>query len=236
MSPYHCAGLVPSFPQRICPYLFEVNGMAMVAVTNTERVHGVTRTAEVSASDYIGADVRLIAGAIVSVVAAAILMWFAYRYWIKPTTMQVMTGFVPYAGVLAVTAALERFLEPLSDLIPPQTGVAKDAATEAKTVMRKLAADFKVRTQVVQQHAQDAATKQAQVDKEKFERTIIFWAIASVCGLAISGGFGMFLLQSISTSHVNSFLDLTVTGLTIGAGTKPLHDAIVGIQKTTAAK
>lgn len=208
--------------------------MATVTVTNTERVHGMTHSTEVSASDSIGADVRLIAGAIASVVAAAILMWYAYRYWIKPTTMQVMTGFVPYAGVLAVTAALERFLEPLSDLIPPQTGLAKDAATEAKTVMRKLAADFKVRTPVVQQHAQDAATKQALVDRQRFERTIVFWAIASVCGLAISGGFGMFLLQSISTNHVNSFLDLTVTGLTIGAGTKPLHDAIIGIQKTAS--
>ena len=69
------------------------------------------------------------------------------------------------------------------------------------------------------------------VDKQRFERAIIFWALASICGLAISGGFGLFLLQSISTSHVNSFLDLNATGLAIGAGTKPVHDAITGLAK-----
>ncbi len=208
--------------------------MATVTVTNTERAGEVTQAGEVSASTSLRADVWLIACAMAAVTAAAILMWFAYRYWIKPTTMRVMTGFVPYAGVLAVTAALERLLEPLSDLIPPWTGPAKDAAAEAKTIARKLASDVETHAPAVQQQVQDAATKQAQVDRQRFERTVLFWAIASICGLGISGGFGLFLLQSIATSHVNSFLDLTVTGLTIGAGTKPLHDAITGIQKAAS--
>jgi hypothetical protein len=37
-------------------------------------------------------------------------------------------------------------------------------------------------------------------------------------------------LQSVSTTPVNSFLDLAITGLTIGAGTKPLHDLITSMQ------
>lgn len=60
------------------------------------------------------------------------------------------------------------------------------------------------------------------------------WAIASVCGLGLSGGFGFFLLQSVASTPVNSFLDLSVTGLAIGAGTKPLHDLITSIQTKAA--
>ncbi len=61
-----------------------------------------------------------------------------------------------------------------------------------------------------------------------------FWAIASVCGLGISG-VGFFLLQSVSSDHVNTVLDLAVTGLAIGAGTKPVHDLITSIQSKAAS-
>jgi hypothetical protein len=78
--------------------------------------------------------------------------------------------------------------------------------------------------------AAKAADEQAKADRLREQRTIIFWAIASICGLGISGGFGFFLLQSVSVTPVNSFLDLAITGLTIGAGTKPLHDLITSMQ------
>jgi hypothetical protein len=56
-----------------------------------------------------------------------------------------------------------------------------------------------------------AAADQAKVDTLRTKRAIIFWAIASACGLAISGGFGLFVLQSVANGHVNAFLDLIVT-------------------------
>src|ERR1700722_4531565 len=48
--------------------------------------------------------------------------------------------------------------------------------------------------------------------------------------LVLAGSFGFFLLQSVASDHVNRALDLVVTGLAIGAGTKPLHDLITSIQ------
>jgi hypothetical protein len=87
----------------------------------------------------------------------------------------------------------------------------------------------------VQLRTRQAAADQAVADARRTERAIIFWAIASICGLGISGGFGFFLLQSVASSHVNTVLDLAVTGLAIGAGTKPVHDLITSIQSKAAS-
>jgi hypothetical protein len=102
--------------------------------------------------------------------------------------------------------------------------------TSGGSVPTVAAAMLAVAAAAVTIKAVEAADKQAEADKLREKRTIIFWAIASICGLGISGGFGFFLLQSVSTTPVNSFLVLAITGLTIGAGTKPLHDLITSMQ------
>lgn len=210
--------------------------MATVTVTNSHRVDGMVHTSQVSASaapDKVGYP--MIIGSTAAVIAATIVMWLINKDWIKPMPIQVMTSYVPYVGIIAVTAALERFLEPLSHVLLKDQPVKKTAA-ESKSAAQADAADPAKGDAQVQPMVQAAAKDQAAVDQRTTERAILFWAIASVCGLAISGGFGLFLLQSIATSHVNTFLDLAVTGLTIGAGTKPLHDVITGISKSSSAK
>ncbi len=205
--------------------------MAVVTVTNVEQdAPGVTHTSPVSAS--IAADragLQLIIPSMVAVAAAAVGMWFAYKYAIKPTTIGFAKNYVPYAGVVASAAALERLLEPLSQWLMPTTG-AKAAAAASRNDAQAKAADPLKNAADVQPAVKQAATDQAAVETLRTKRAVLFWAIASVCGLGISGGFGLFLLQSIATGHVNSFLDLAVTGLTIGAGTKPTHDLITSLQ------
>jgi len=209
--------------------------MATVTVANAEHALGATRTTPVSGSASIRPNPWLVFGSTAGVIAVAIVMWLAYRYWLRPAPIRLMRSYVPYAGVIAVTAALERLLEPLSQFLPPRKDSAKDAAVASATQARALGADASVPTAQVQRQVDDAAQKQAEADKLRTERTIVFWAIASALGLIISGAFGLFLLQSIAISHVNSFLDLLVTGLTIGAGTKPLHDLITSMQKAGSA-
>ena len=117
-----------------------------------------------------------VAAAMLAVVVAAAIMWLAYRSWIKPDPIHFTTGYVPYAGVVFMTAGLERFLEPLSQVLLP-SGPAK-RRPPPRNHRRRL------------------------------------WAPTRP---------GM-------PTPVNSFLDLAITGLTIGAGTKPLHDLITNMQ------
>lgn len=205
--------------------------MATVTVTNVEKDNtGVMRISPVSAS--ASADPPswpMITWPMLAVVAAAVIMSLAYRYLIKPIPIRFSAGYLPYAGVVAAAGALERFLEPLSKWLLPITTSKQEAAT-SKTKAEGAAADPMTSATEVQGAAAEAARLQAAVDRRRTARAIMFWAIASVCGLAISGGFGFFLLRSVAINHVNPYLDLMITGLTIGAGTKPTHDFITSVQ------
>lgn len=213
--------------------------MATVTVTNVEqRDSGALLTAPISASAAEPpTGWGIIVVSMIAVAAATIVMWFAYRYWIKPSTIQIKTGYVPFAGLIVVTTALERLLQPLSQKLLPNDASASSPAKQAadsKSAAHAAAANPAKPAADVQQIVQTAAAAQAAADARRTARAIIFWAIASVCGLVISGGFGFFLLQSVASNHVNSFLDLAVTGLAIGAGTKPVHDLITSLQAKAA--
>ena len=234
--------------------------MATVTVTNVEqqgRLHGAQIGPVSATATQPNAGIPVVLGCMLAVAVAATIMWFAYARWIQPKPIQIKTGYVPFAGLVVVTAALERLLEPLSQVlmpknqqVPRKSAAAKPAggkvtlaekrsaarrAVQARAEAQKAAADPTVSTPVVQQLVATAATAQAAADARRTERAIFFWAIASICGLGISGGFGFFLLQSVASGHVNTVFDLVVTGLAIGAGTKPLHDLITSIQSKAAS-
>jgi hypothetical protein len=254
-----------------------------VTVTNVHKpADGAPQVNPVSASSTQSPHWPVVALSFGSVAVAAAIMCFTLDQWLKPPIFHTVTGYIPLAGIVAVSTALERFLEPISSMLPPmsQSGSKADrtAATKAKNAATKAMNDSEAaarnpntneadKTWLNQQatqaltiahaHAigltaaqamdiahtaaidpqlseaavtpilQTAADKTAQL---RADRTVFFWALASICGLVISGGFGFLLLQAISSQHVNQCLDLIVTGLVIGAGTKPLHDLITGIQ------
>jgi hypothetical protein len=208
--------------------------MATVTVTNIERANGGnTREIPVSASASPTALWKPIA-AIAAIGAVAFVMWLAYADWIKPAVIQLKASYVPFAGVVVVAAALERLLEPLSDVLLPKDP-PKQQAAQTKTAAQAAAADPDENTAQVKPLVDKAAKKQAAADARPMDRTIMFWVIASACGLVLAGSFGFFLLQPVASNHVNRALDLVVTGLAIGAGTKPLHDLITNIQSKGAA-
>lgn len=94
-----------------------------------------------------------------------------------------------------------------------------------------------------------AAQKQAAVDRSRSNRTVVLWAVASVLGMVLSGVLGLYLLHAVglqddlvgidgrlaggwgSAAGLRHALDLLVTGLAIGGGTKPLHDLIQNLQE-----
>jgi hypothetical protein len=206
--------------------------MATVTVQNVTGTGDAAQTAPVSASAAAQPPSQKVTILSISaIIAAIVLMSFAHRYWIKPMpSLKIASSYVPYAGVVAASAALERFLEPLSDLLMNNKAqTTKQDAAVKKATAQTAGANPSTDMADVHDKAQDAANAQATADTAKANRAVFFWAIASICGIGIAGGFGFFLLQSIATG-VNPYLDLAVTGLTIGAGTKPTHDLITSLQ------
>jgi hypothetical protein len=70
------------------------------------------------------------------------------------------------------------------------------------------------------------AAKAAQL---KADRAHVTLGVAAVLGVVASCSFGLFFLQAIGISCSNT-VDTFVTGITIAAGTKPLHDFISLLQ------
>lgn len=263
-----------------------------VTVTNVhapepDKAQAQAQVKPISASSTQSPNGLVVALSFGAVTLVAVLMCFVLDKGLKPAIFHTVTGYIPLAGIIAISTALERFLEPISNMIPrlslpgtsQERAAATDAAQKATKAMNKSAdaaqtanpddpkqkneqkdLSAKAAAALLTAHAnakgltasqavgianaaavdpqlsesevapmvQTAADKMAQVRADK---TVVFWALASICGLAISGSFGFLLLQAISKSqHVNQCLDLIVTGLVIGAGTKPLHDLITGIQ------
>jgi hypothetical protein len=93
-----------------------------------------------------------------------------------------------------------------------------------------------------------AAAAQAELDQRRVDKAVAYWALASGLGLLLSATMGLYLLHIvglrgdglaadgswasgiISAAGVRHMLDIFVTGLAIGGGTKPLHDLISNLQ------
>jgi len=100
--------------------------------------------------------------------------------------------------------------------------------------------------------AQQAAVAQAHLHRSQGIRAVLMWATASVLAMLACASLGIFLVRSVeapaspaktsATSSASStakgpnrLLDLLVTGLVVGAGTKPLHDLITQIQTSSSS-
>ena len=133
-------------------------------------------------------------------------------------------NFSIFAPMYIVAQAIERFLEPISRWSDP-TRALKVAVANAK----KASADGAAGT------ATALATAQATLADARGKRAIKLWAFASVVSLFVCAFFGLGLIEAVSkTPSPNDnvqALDVILTGLAIGAGTKPLHDLISRIEK-----
>ena len=76
-----------------------------------------------------------------------------------------------------------------------------------------------------------ASLLNATTPKEKENKVVVMFALASAIAMILSGWLGIFLLSLIGVHDVPRVVDIAVTGLAIGGGTKPLHDLISLLQK-----
>jgi hypothetical protein len=71
----------------------------------------------------------------------------------------------------------------------------------------------------------------AKAAQETANKVVVMFALASAIAMILSGWLGVFLLAMIGVHDVPVVVDIAVTGLAIGGGTKPLHDLITLLQR-----
>lgn len=151
-------------------------------------------------------------------------------------------GIAIFAPIYVAAAAIERILEPIASRYNTTEKQKEDvkAAREKKLGTEQRAKTLQASGQSIPQGDLDEATGEeskanARLEKKRTERKLIFFLIASVASCLLAGFLGLGLLEAMSTQQLKGYLgaiDVAITGLVIGAGTKPLHDLIARLEKS----
>ena len=191
-----------------------------------------TPPASVSVSWVIGSYVVIAAGA-----GLGILLW-----WLRnPASFTPASGISVFAPLYILAQAIERVIEPFTSLIPakaPDDGgkdKCGDPIEKGRSVRRDVAA-HNVNLALLDGNAQAASNWQATVDQIRQNTAVVAWTAASVLGMILCGLFGLYMLRLVGFTDVPKQVDLVISGIAVGSGTKPLHDLISNLQEAKNEK
>ena len=181
------------------------------------------------------AELRYLVAAFLFVVVGAvagILLDDGKRHYTPPDGVSV------FALVYVAAQAIERLLEPLSHFYGATTAGAAPPAAAPATVTKSIAVkarDTALALSNPVDAARESALWQEMIDQIR-RNTTTLWALASMLGMVLSGWLGLLLLDALGAPHAPRWLDIVVTGLIVGGGTKGLHDLISNIQASKERK
>lgn len=182
-------------------------------------------------------------------IAAAVVLYLKTKNTIVIDT----TGFVVLAPIYVVAQAIERLLDPMASRLKSTVGLktaVKLAHQNTDAAQKKYdagvkaslpAAELDALQETLNQAAQAELNERAKLRKARSERTVIWWCVATSISLLVTAALGLGLIAAISKPGTFPdkewlhALDIVLTGATIGAGTKPLHDLISRIEKSKDA-
>jgi hypothetical protein len=198
----------------------------------TATTAAATPPASVSVTWVFVSYVFIVAGA-----GLGILFW-----WLRnPAPFSPASGISVFAPLYILAQAIERVIEPFTSLIPSKAPDDKgkdksgDAITQGHSVRKDVAA-HNVNLALVDGDAKQAADWQATVDQIRQNTAVIAWVAASVLGMALCGLFGLFMLRLVGFTDVPKQVDIIISGIAVGSGTKPLHDLISNLQEAKNEK
>jgi hypothetical protein len=154
------------------------------------------------------------------------MLFLHYR---NPPEITLATGISAFAPLYVLAQAIERLMEPANHFLklggdPKPATAARDAAV-ARAVATADPGDADI-----------AAAAQREVDALRANRVAICWGLASALAMVGCGYFGIGVLHTIGDTGVPRYVDVIVTGLAVGGGTKPLHDFITSLQSSAHGK
>jgi predicted lipid-binding transport protein (Tim44 family) len=134
------------------------------------------------------------------------------------------TGIGIFALFYVVAQVIERIQEPFAPLVQEDKkdeGQAKQARDEA------VAAALSTPTT---QNASAAANAQAVVEQRRANTRVLLFGTGALLGMVGCGYLHAFFLKTVGVSGIQPWVDLLITGLVVGGGTKLLHDLISNLQ------
>jgi hypothetical protein len=169
--------------------------------------------------------------------AAVVAAWLIYTKTDPGAVIVDADAFTVFAPFYIAAQAIERVLEPLAARWKNTTAekVELKRAREAKELAKAPPGNAVPAVEQVSAVAAAVETAELALAKAKAGRAIPLWAFASVLSLLACSALGLGLISAVSAQPSSSefvrTVDVLLTGLAVGAGTKPLHDLISRLEK-----
>lgn len=201
------------------PELLVAGGPAGVAAA------GDAPSTPAAASSDSGSEPDVI---VVVIALILVLAVWALAFWLNPFQLQLAqpatlaTGVSVFALLYIAAQALERLLEPLSALDRSKKTAEATRDTAVASALAKPSQDALLLA---------AANAQAALERIRKNRAVIFWGLATIGGMVMSALSGIYILDIVIDQPTPpQSVDILVTGLVVGGGTKPLHDLIARLE------
>jgi hypothetical protein len=154
------------------------------------------------------------------IVALGGLLAYIGHSIVSPAPFKVGSDISVFAALFVTAAAVERILEPVSRFFG-NVEAAKSQRDRAVVAMEE-------------DGGQEAASSQAALNQQRANRAVMVWGLATAVSMMLSAVGGFHLLYSIAAPGAAPpvGLDVLLTGLVIGSGTKPLHDLVTRVQRS----
>ncbi|MDQ3691410.1 MAG: hypothetical protein M3406_15555 [Chloroflexota bacterium] len=151
-----------------------------------------------------------------------------------PAPFDPADGFSALALFYIVAQAIERAIEPFTGFVKAAPeGEAKQATkkeAEAKRNLFLAAAYVSADGDNEQTNVTLAAKWHAVVKEIRANTKVYAWGASTMLGALASGALGLYLLRAVGADATPGWLDVTITGVIIGGGSKALHDLMKGIE------
>ena len=229
-------------------------GQPPAAATNPPRAAAAASKPKYPERPYLLAGLALMA-----------LAWAVDILAMPPILAQVRPAaptFMPPDGVSAfaifflAATVVDRIIEPFSSGLvraTPKQAAGDDASSAesaegAAAALGKPKADALTRKNVLlagivagtstdpEADAEQAAAEQATADQAVVNGTFIVWAVATLIAVPIVSYFSLSLPTALGVQQANPNVDQLITALVVGAGTKPLHDFLASIEKSSQSQ
>lgn len=143
-------------------------------------------------------------------------------------------------GIFALFYVMAQVIERVQEPLAPYLGRAKEDSNsgqnqlQAKAALERAVVD--ALTDPSLDNAKAVANKTRTTDQIRANLTVLLFGTSALLAMLMSGFLKARLLQTVGVKGSVTWLDVVVTGLVVGAGTKPLHDLISNLSASKESK
>ena len=220
-------------------------GVLTMAVASINRQDPQAAPAAAAATEHssgapTGAEVRYLVMTVAFIGAGWLVGWLLYDSTAGDVKFVPPKDISVFGAFYLLAQAIERVMEPFSNLVGAED---KSSASSNSTrlsknrlITKRDIAVANARSAPTDNNAQALAERQTRLDQCRANSSVVLWGAGSALALVLVGAVGLLMLPLVGVRGAPPALDILITGLAIGGGTKPLHDLIVNIKKSKENK